>query len=231
MYFFIAGTFLHIMATTSLRIFGGGSTTVDGTPTDVSDAINLAKDLAQLKENDVGRRDSLASIAGTTTGDESSTTLRRQKTIAKLARNTTKKNHIAVNLDDAFGQRFQKLADELEDEAKTAEDISRDVMGKSKKRNAYKSMRAIAHMQTMTRQGTSHPKRKMTGASNGDIEMSEADTAPSSPGVRFAEPAPGGTSTDEMTRHEKTMSRCDSLDDVADEEHPAYEDPAGMLNG
>ncbi len=94
-----------------------------------------------------GTRDSIVSVAG----DES--TLKRQKTIAKISKQSgTKKTALASNLDDAFEKRFQKLSDEL-DKEKSAEDIGENIIGRRKTRNQWKSVRAIAHMQTANKRG------------------------------------------------------------------------------
>ena len=126
-------TFLHIIATTELR--WGGERRED----QVQDAIQLAKDMVRLKDDEVDdRRGSVVSLPD---GSES---IRRRQTVKKLARQQTRRPTVAKNLDDAFKQRLARLNTELNRQSATPEDIGEKVIGRSRTRG--KSVRAINNL-------------------------------------------------------------------------------------
>jgi len=123
-------TFLHICATTTLTWCNSKEKKGD----DVQNAIELAKNMAALKQDD----DDAASVASTAVSDDtgdSGRVMNRRKTVrkiqkAKTIRDKEQNENINKSMDAAFTRRLEKLAHQLDYDGTTAEDIGKNVLGR-----------------------------------------------------------------------------------------------------
>ena len=141
-------TFLHIIASTTLQFFKKKD---DYSTETVEDCIALAKYLGALKEEKEEDDDDDTSMRPGTSNDDSIGIKRRKTTVKRIEGHKKNSDILADNVTDAFAQRLMQLNTELQNSGQSSADIDEKVLGRTKTRNKYKSVRAINNIRKTTR--------------------------------------------------------------------------------